>query len=242
MSDGIIGVSYGGAHTGIVYQDRLVLAGTEAVGDIVLASRNGNQVDFRLTRTVDGEQIATDKDGFWFEQSTSIGNTFVAMLQRDGLFMFGDRAEARIAEGAFTASTVRIEESSWYGSETGKDPVIVDANVIFLQAGAKDVRLFHWTEAADQYEAHSLRVMAGDVFKRAIDMVFVRSGDEQGDTLYILDEDGHIAVCVLRKTPPNVAWSIWKFDGVKIHALGELNGQLLVAAERNGILKLETVL
>ena len=48
MTVPIVGVDYGGASAALVHQDRLVLAGSGVVPDILIASRTGRWLDFRL--------------------------------------------------------------------------------------------------------------------------------------------------------------------------------------------------
>ena len=48
MTTPLIGLDYGGASAAIVHQDRLVLAGSGAIADLLVASRTGSWQDFRL--------------------------------------------------------------------------------------------------------------------------------------------------------------------------------------------------
>ena len=235
----LVGLEYGGAKAAAIHQNRLVLIGSGAVGDLVLASGIDSWTDFATTRLVDGAQVATDADGFFFQQVSSRQNEFHAVAQQEGLFLFGSIGESTTPAGAFTAAATVIRENSWYGSERGRTPVIAGGLVVFIQQGASDVRGIRWTEAERKYESASLRAMTGDVFRKAVDMTWGRSRFSQADSVYVVDEDGTIGVCSIRAEQPQVAWSIWKMPGGE--ALGGANvvGREMLLIDRDGALQLE---
>ena len=214
MTD-IVGIDNGGARACIVHQGRLVLVGSAAVPDLVLASRVSDvepsalespPVDFRLTTTVRGEEVATPADGFWFEQVSARGNAFHAVIQQEGLFILGNAGESNVPAGPFTAAQVEIRENSWYGSERGLTPLIVGGLVMFVQAGGRDMRGIRWDEIQRNYVASSMLTRAGQVFAKAVDVAYSISSGRRPDSAYVVGEDGTVAVLVL----PNGAWSTWE--------------------------------
>ena len=260
MTIPLVGIDRGGAYACAVHQDRLVLAGSGAISDLVLVSQTGTlgAPDFRLASTTPVEADSTasppipayaggepvidpDKppvdangvdrafrsqpnDGFWFQQTSSRSNTFHAMIQQEGLFIFGDLGEASVPSGAgqaaaFTADQVVIRENSWYGTEIGRTVLIVGGLIVFIQKGGQDVRGINWSEERRKYDAISLITLSGNLFDQAVDMSYAPSKDRRSDTIYLVgrsrntDLDGQLAVMLLRHQEPFYAWSRWRTAG-----------------------------
>ena len=259
----ILGPDLGGASAVAVHQDRLVLAGSSAISDLVLASRAGSErTDFRLATTdattnEDGDTVpgvavtdpddppggadftATAADGFWLQQTSSRQNTFHAMIQQQGLFLFGDIGEASIPAGAFTAAEVTIRENSWHGTEPGQAAVIVGGLVVFIQKDGQDVRAINWSEQDRKYIASSLLQHAGVLFEKAVDMTYAPSKGNRGDTIYVVGEseqvslDGQMAVMSIRHEEPFYAWSKWATNGRILGAAAPLGNRVFLV-ERGG--------
>ena len=216
MTIPLIGIDMGGAYTGVIHQDRLVLMGSDAVSDLVMASKiGGERTDFRLGTITGGAGITegendglTDdsgaqldddgfavtfetspSDGFWLQQTSSRSNTFHAAIQQEGIFIFGDLGESSIpAAEEFTADDVKLRENSWYGTETGRTVLIVGGLVVFIQKGGQDIRGVNWSEQDRKYVAPSLLTLSGNLFDRAVDMSFAPSKDRRSDTVYVVGE------------------------------------------------------
>ena len=259
MANEVIGIDFGGASAAIIHQDRLVLAGGGAVPDMLAMSRTGNWIDFRLGVDGDGapvvgvnpggtpiladgstgDEFTTNAaDGFWFQQVSGRGNRFHALLQQEGLFVLGDVGESAVPAGPFTPAETQIRENSWYGSDLGRTPVIAGGLVVFLQHGGNDVRAIAWNEVQRKYLAPSLLTLAGAVFEKARDMTFRPSAGRRGDTVYVIDEDGTMAVMLIRIGEEVPAWSRWTTDGRILAGAAPL-GNLVLAVERNGQTALE---
>ena len=265
MATPVVGIDLGGAHTGTVHQDRLVLAGSVAVSDLILASQVGgdrNRPDFRLgTTTPDpsampaivGNMPVTDPAkppegarypddpaaGFWLQATSERANTFHAMIQQQGLFVFGDLGEANVPAGAFTPGQVIIRENSWYGTETGRTVLIVGGLVIFIQKGGKDVRYVNWSEQDRKYVAPSLIALSGNLFDEAADMSFAPSRDRRSDTVYVVGRsqnvelDGQLGVLLIRHQEPFFAWSRWRTEGRILGGAAPLGNRVFLV-ERGG--------
>lgn len=248
----LVGIDYGGAAAAAVHQDRLVLVGTRGVPDLVLASKTGDWDDFALTRevTTDGDtaQVATPADGFWFQQSSARDNGFHALLQQEGLLIFGDIGESIVSPGAFTAAEVQARENSWFGSDRGRQPLISEGLAIFLQRGGGDIRGIRWTEVQRKYEAPSLKEFAGPVFERAIDIAAQGSGEGLAPVIVLVDEGGDLALCSIRQQLGSFrqfpSWATWRTEGkfagvVGLAGLAGRDDSLVFAVERAGLIRLE---
>ena len=243
MTD-IVGVEQGGARAGIVYQGRLVLVGSTAVPDLVLASRVGNvetgeldespAVDFAVT---EANGVATPASGFWFEQVSGQGNEFHAIIQQEGLFVLGSQGESAVPAGPFTAAQVEIRENSSYGTERGFLPLIVGGLVMFVQAGADDIRGINWDEVQRKYVASSMLTRAGAIFRNAVEVAYSVSSGRRPDSAYVVDADGSVAVLVL----PHAAWSTWETggEGEGFRGLVAPGGNHVFLVERDGELGVE---
>ena len=215
MTFPLVGIDAGGANTAAIYQDRLVLAGTHAVTDLVMASRTGEWDQFRLGETRQDESganvfVSTPADGFWFQQASARANTFHAILQQEGMFLFGDLGEANIPRGIFQADQVAIDENSWHGSDPGRTPLIISGLAVFIQKGGNDIRGFNWNEVERKYVAPSVLDKAGQIAPGFVDMAFSLSGGRRADTLYAVSEDGRVPVMTLKHQDPNYAWNVWE--------------------------------
>ena len=226
MANEVFGIEYGGPSAAVVHQDRLLLAGGGAVPDVIAASKIGEWLDF----DTEGAQ-ATARSGFWFQQVSARGNRFHGIVQQQGLLLFGDVGESSIPPGAFTAEEAVIRENSQIGSDTGRQPVITGNLVVFLQRGGEDARGLVWNEQQLKYLAPSLLTLSGQVFRKARDLFFRPSSGRRGDTVYVIDEDGTMAVGLLRVGAEVVAWSQWQ-TGVRRDEQGEAlwNDRILAGA------------
>ena len=235
----IVGIDLGGARAAAIHQNRLVLAGSVAIPDLVLASKSNDWTDFALTEDVSGEQVATPASGFWFEQVASRNNPFNAILQQEGLFLFGEQGESTVPAGPFTAAQTEIRENSWFGAEQGFQPLIAGGLAVFVQRGGTDLRGINWTEAQRKYEAVSLRETAGDIFTRIVDFTAKESADADPTTVFVVNEDGSIAVLVLRRSSPEIAWSLMRTQG-RVKAAASSGDFVVFIVERGGVYGLET--
>ena len=264
----LFGIDAGGPAAAIVHQDRLVLVGSGIAPDLVAGSRVGKWDDFRLGVIQDEDEptqttpvtaltdppaagfVASTSEGFWIQATTARGNDFHALLQQEGLFVFGAIGESVVPPGLLSGRTLEIRENSWYGSERGRTPVIAGGLSIFVQRGGQDLRAIGWNENERKYLAVSMLHQAGDVFRRARDMTFVGSQERDPDLVFVVDEGGDVAVASLPLVD-EVKWSRWSFrvdpdedpplpqDG-KVRAATAPLGSLAFAVERNGYLAIET--
>ena len=246
MANELVGIDYGGAHSGIVHANRLVLAGSEVVSDLVMVSNEGSHTDFSVrTVTMDdqGQEsiLITDAHGFWFRSSSARQNTFHALLQQEGLLFFGDQGEATIPPGPFSQNQVVMRENSWYGSDVGRSVLIVGGQAVFVQTGGRDIRTLNWTEEQRKYEAHSMLSLAGDVFDLAADITYVPSTGKAGETVIVIDTEGNAAVGVLAAGRPIPAWSTWSTgpEGHRILAGTSPRGRTTFLVDRENEVALE---
>lgn len=248
MAGEFYGIDYGGPATGIVHQDRLVLAGSIGVPDLVMASKIRDWTNFGLTRDVEGTDTATDADGFFFLQSTSRNNGFQSILQQEGLFLFGSIGEATIPAGPFTSGSVEIRENSWFGSEPGRQPIIVKGLVVFAQRGGRDVRGIQWTEQARKYEVPSLVELTGDIFTiasrreglverspegRLLDLSSIGSDGVHSPRVLTVSDNGQLQVMHIRDEQPAIAWTTHETDGVFL-GVASVQDEAVFLVERDG--------
>ena len=253
MANEIFGIDHGGPNTGIIHQNRLVLAGSTIVPDIVAASRTGEYLNFALA-TISGEDtsiipantspddlLRIDTHGFWFRQSSSRQNQFHGLLQQEGLLFFGTIGEATIPAGPFSFAQIVLRETSWYGSDIGRTSLIVGAQVMFLQSGGEDLRGFNWSEEQRKYLAQSLIARAGPVFRQAVDMAYEPSTGRKGETVYVIDTDGSLAVAVISADRLWPAWSTWSLPeaGHHVRAITSPLGRTTFLVDRDGVVELE---
>lgn len=246
MTFPLVGIDMGGAACATVYQDRLVLAGTATISDLLMVSKTGVWDDMRIG--IDNEQgVPVPEEGgvsgFWLQQVSSRTNTFSRMVQQDGLLIFGDLGEAVIPQDIFNAERTAIRENSWYGSDVGRTPLIVSGNVVFIQSGGRDLRIFNFNEVEGKYLAPSLLDRSGQVFTRALDMTYTPSHRRKADTVYVVDDEGRVPVMVMKLSEPTHAWGIWETgpDTHRVLAAAAPLGRLVFLVERNGTVSLETL-
>ena len=249
----LVGIDYGGANTGIVHANRLVLAGSQVVPDLVMASHTGfrpddatdTDVDFRTqTGSAETDDLRiTDAHGFWFRQTSPRQNTFHALLQQEGLFFFGDLGEAVIPPGPFSSAQVVMRENSWYGSDIGRTVLIVGGQVIYVQTGGEDARGLDWNEQQRKYQSVSLLSRSGAVFSTALDMTYVPSSGRDGETVIVVDGNGDAAVAVIAADEPWPAWAQWSTGPAthRILAATSPRGRTTFLVDRDGVVALETL-
>ena len=231
----IFGIEYGGPSAGIIHQNRLVLAGSLGLPDVLAASKIGDWTDFALgTKPTSKEDptpissndasvegfVATEADGFWIEQSSSRNNGFHALLQQEGLFIFGEEGESVVPPGPFTAARVEVRENSWFGMDPGRQPLISEGLVVFLQAGGGDIRGIRWTEEGQKYESVSLKELAGEVFDEGIDLTAQGSGEGDAPAVFVVGANGDMGLCSIRQKLQWArqailtlgSWTTWDLD------------------------------
>ena len=240
------GSEYGGPATGLLYQDRLVLVGGGAIPDAVVASRASDWTEF----AVEDADNPVESDAFFFQQVSSRSASFQSVVQQDGLFLFGDVGESIVRSGPFTRSMYRVDENSWHGIESGIPAVLAGSQVVFVQKGGEDVRIINWSEEQKKYNAATMLTISGSVFEKARATTFERSSGRDSDLLYVVDEDGYLAVASIKPQPPNIAWTNWYTEPQTVPVgstatparfldVMSVGGQTVFLVERNGEVAME---
>lgn len=192
--------------TGTLYEQRLVVAGTEAQPQGMWGSQSGLPFSFVLG--------TNDDDAFAFAlPTTGQINPIQHMVASSALLLmtYGDEytMEGGV-EKPLTPTNVRAKPRSARGSNTVK-PVRVGAETLFVQRAGRKVRSLSYDTESGQYAAPDLTVLSEHITESGIvDMAYQQ---EPKSIVWCVRADGKLATMTMDRDEGVLAWTPQYTDG-----------------------------
>lgn len=151
----------GWPRTGVVYQGRLILGGTDSLPNVVWSSRAGSLFDFNA-------ELDDDDFGFAVEaESTEGGRILLINIGQGHVQIFGSKAEHFIPaspNNPITPTTVEIKKATSIGSFPGAGVVNVEGSTLFLSRGGKALYEFIYDDSLQNYRTNDIAKISSDLF------------------------------------------------------------------------------
>jgi hypothetical protein len=221
--------------TGTLYEQRLILAGSNAYPQTVWGSRSGLFYDFTIG--------TNDDDAFSFSlPSTGQINPIQRMISANALIPLTYGGEHTMQGGndlPLTPTNVKARTPSAYGCNKVK-PVRIGSEILFVQRAGRKIRALAYRLESDAYNAPDLTVLAEHITESGVtDMAYQQ---EPLPVLWCVRADGKIATMTLDRDEGVTAWTPLNTDGLfeSVAAIpNETGDEVWVAVQRtiNGATK-----
>jgi hypothetical protein len=219
--------------TATFFGNRLWLAGTTQLPTTIWGSKINGFFDFGLG---DGESDMGIEDTLDTDQYNAIN------------FIFAGRAlQVFTAGGEFQnqASPITPETSAWsrqtgYGGNTKNiRPVLIDGSTLFLDSSNRTVRQFVYSFEEDGMTSINASLLSSHLITDAIAMDAIKGTKyDVGDYVYVINEDGTVAVLNTMRHENIQGWTHWETDGNFVDVC-VLNKEVYFIVERGGSYFLE---
>jgi hypothetical protein len=192
------------------HENRLWFGGSKSRPDTLWGSRVNQFFDFDTFR-------ARDDDAINATLATSQVNVIQGIASGRALQVFTSGGEFAVLQGRgqpITPETFAIRRQTNYGAARIK-PVIIDGSTLFIERGKKALREFVFAEAEDAYTAPPINIRAPSLFSSPVDLAAAGSNaTEAASYVYVVNDDGTMAVLNTLRSEGITAWTKWETDGV----------------------------
>lgn len=227
----IISAARGWPECGTFHQGRLWLGGLKSRPATLLASRAGAYFDF-ATGTLDdhGMVLTIDSDQL---------NHIHQLVSHRGLLIFTSGAEHAITVAPpITPTNVAVEEQSRRGIKRYARVEEVDGALLFIQRGGAALRQFVYSELEQSWQAELLSLLAPHLILDPRDVLVRKSAAQDDADLVLLPDPGGVTVLSTLRSQEVAAFTRWSVEGRVRGAAALANGQVFVAVERDGAVRL----
>lgn len=238
----VISPARGWPACGVFYQGRLYLGGLASRPATILGSKVGDYWNFDPGRGLDDEGIDVTID-------TDQVNAVLALAATRNLHAFttgGEHVLRGAGEGPITPATVRVEEQTRHGAEPGLPVLEADGALYFVERGGAALREHTYSDVDGAWGSAPASLLAEHLIRAPRDLAVsrnaVRSGLRPagaGNYVFVVNDDGTVAVLTVLRSQEVVAWSLWETAG-QVRAMAVLDGGIAWwAVARGGTVRLE---
>lgn len=188
------------------FDGRLWFGGAKSLPSTVFAS---SLLDFFSFDTGEGR----DDEAIIQTVNSDSLNAIQYIYPGRNLQLFTTGGEARYVEDVLTPANAFPRFQTRYGSAKVR-PVTVDGTTVFVQRTRAAVREFVFTLEEEAYLSPPLSTLAGHLVKRVRDMTaWNGSGDDDSNLVYLVNQDGTMAVLQTLRSQDVQAWTEFTTDG-----------------------------
>ena len=168
-------------------------------------------------------------------------NDAIRWLASYGNLVVGTSSGESIISGSCNALNQSLTAISAYGSAEGRQAIVANSEVLFLQSGANTLRSLVYSSGS--YSVLDLTYQCDRILDEHGSAVRMAWRRVSNPTLYVTLKDGTLAVLSYDRGYGLCAWSHWTFTGAKIKDVCILDteqGQdVIMLVDRSGVLSLE---
>jgi len=199
-------VARGYPRTCTFHGGRLWFAGSTAKPTSIWGSKINGFFDFDLGASDPDEGIADILDS---DQYNIIQNIFS-----------GRKLQVFTTGGEFynTNDSITPENSNWsrqtgYGSKKIR-PILIDGATLFVDSSGRTIRQFVYDFNEDSYVSHNASLLSSHLITLAVSMSAIKGTQHNvGDYVYVINEDGTVAVLSTMRHEEIAGWTPWETDG-----------------------------
>lgn len=178
---------------------------------------------------------------------TDYVNPIVSIYSARNLQLFTTGAEFYNTAVVITPTTSAWSRQTDYGSSGEVAPVAVDGSTLYLDSTGRTIRQFVYVDSANGYDAPSISAKAEHLIKLPKRMGVMRGSELEANAyVYVVNDDGTMAVLNISKSYGLAAWTEWNTQGFYKDVVS-LDRELYILVERyikqpDGSLKLHWIL
>ena len=203
-----------------MYQDRLILAGSNYQPQTIWMSRTGDYADFSTSDPL------RDDDAVNITLAGSGADGIHSLLAGGDILAFTNGGEWRIKgsgdSGAITPTALAAHQQTNIGTKDIQ-PLTAGGHVILVQSQGRKVYALGYDLNTDGYTGSELTILSGHIFegKEIVCMAYQKEPDS---LLWFVLSDGTCAVCTYNPEHEVIGWSRQEFTGGSVKAIAAMNG------------------
>jgi len=212
---------------GTFHQNRLWVANSGERPQTIWGSQIGKFFDFNVDKGNDDNAIDVTIDD---NRVNAIRN----LVSGRNLQIYTTGGEFYVPTGVGTPITpakMLITKSTAHGS-SNLLPVSVGGATVFVENAGKVVRDFIYNDLEQNYSAKSLSILSSHLIGNPVSSAARAStSDNPADYLYLVNDDGTLAVLNIAREQDLLAWSLWTTNG-KFEEVTVLGQDVYVTVKR----------
>lgn len=211
------------------HQNRLVIGGSKSLHNRLWLSCTGKLLNFDLGTGLDDEAIE-------FDIFSDKVNEIVGVFSGRHLQVFTSDAEWMVSGVPLTPSNISVSQQTKIGSVSDRyiPPKLVEGSTIFVARNKREIREFFYGDLTENYSSEDLILLSNHLLCSPIEQDY----SIKKRTLYVVQNDGTLAVLIINKTNGINAWVQYQTDG-KFISVAVLVDKVYAIVERDGTYFLE---
>jgi len=218
------------------HESRLWLSNSTARPQTLWGSATGDFFNFDR-----GFGDATDSIDITMD--TDQVNAIYHLVSGRHLQIFTSGGEFFIPDRPISPASVGVLRQTRFGVLKAVPPINVDGATMFIQRNGKQVREYLYTYTENSYVSTEVNLLAPHLINNPVAMA-AQTGDidNEGNYLYIVNEDGTVAVFITNRAESVTAWTRFTTDGdikdvsvvediVYFHVKRTINGSTIYTIE-----------
>lgn len=194
---------------GTFHQNRLYVANSGSRPQTLWGSKVSDFFDFNVGSGLDDEALDVTIDD-------NRVNAILNIVSGRNLQIFTTGGEFYIPTDVgnpITPSKILIVKSTAHGSSNVL-PVSVGGTTVFIEASGKVIREFLYNDLEQNYNARNISLLSPHLISSPVSMAVRQStADSPADYLYVVNNDGTMAVLCIARDQELLAWTLFETDG-----------------------------
>jgi hypothetical protein len=200
----------GYARCGTYFQGRLWMAGSYSLPMSIWGSQSNDYYNFN-------HEYVLDDSGIFYTLQANRTSTIYYIYPGRHFHIFGAVSEFYIPVSLDTPLTPENFSSRYAGAKgaaPGLRPYDIEGALVYVQRFGKALQQTRFTDTSQSYESESLSQLSNHILSSPVDMSYSSSiSSEEADYLYIVNDDGTLAVLNISRTEGVNAWSLCTTQG-----------------------------
>lgn len=212
------------------HQDRTVIGGSRDLPNRLWMSKSADLFNFDLG-------AADDDSAIELPVLSDQVNAVRAVVPGRHLQVYTSGAEWILEGDPITPANVQLRPQTRHGTRIDRTvpPALVDGISVFMGRQAPRPLQFAWDELEQGYQAPELGYLSQHLFSAPVRAM---AYDDDNRWLYIVNDDGTIAVLAIYRLEEVAGWSLHTTEGA-FRAVARVGDETYVAVERQGKIFLE---
>jgi hypothetical protein len=191
------------------FQQRTVYGGPYLKPNLIRLSQSGDFQNFNTSFPT------KDSDAITFAIAGRRRNDVLFFISVEDLIVFTKSGEWRVRgtdEGSLTPASIDVKQQSEYGCSETVAPLLIQSDILFVQAKGQDVLSITYDFATNKYKAQNLSLLARHLFdgRKILEMAY---SQQPYSNLYCVMDDGKALAFTYLKEEEVFAWSPIETDG-----------------------------
>ena len=186
------------------FDARMILGGTHSLPSRIWISKLGDYMNFDLGK-------AMDTDAIEFDLVSNNKEEITAIIPARHLEIFTSCGEWHIKSPVITPTAIAIEKHTSFGSNKTNNigPILTGQSTVFIGKNKGEIRDLTYNEISGIYTSSNLSYLKPSIVYNTISACF----NKQTSTMFLVQNSGHIAACLLNKDAGIIAWHEYQTDG-----------------------------